>query len=514
MSSRADLESDRQSSPASDHPTWPDIEEAQAVLEAMAQIFTRETRVVGPQLNPAGTVRAPVAPPSLVGLATVDRRGTLRSLSPQAAALFGCDARDAIGQSVSLIFSDDAPIVVAAFAQNGSSPSSSDLRGKRRDGTTFPLGYSMTSIDIPGEPLVALALWDRSSDDAADAERRQAEARYRSLIEQIPAVTFMGSLSGDVIELYVSPQIEALLGFSQEEWLGDPFLWFNQLHPDDREPCNREFARGCRTGGPFRAEFRAFTRDGRVVWIRGEARMIRDENGRPTFIQGIAYDITDSKRAEEAVRAHAEQMKISLAEKEVLLKEIHHRVKNNLQVISSLLKLQSSHVQDKSALDMFNESQNRVHAMALVHEKLYQSRNLSQIDLGEYVASLTGLLQGSYRTRLDPVAVTSDIGKAFVGIDIAVPLGMIINELVSNSLKYAFPSGRGGHIHLQLRDGSAGQRVLCVRDDGVGFPQDVDFRETTTFGMQLVCALTEQIGGSIEMVATGDGTEFRISFRE
>jgi PAS domain S-box-containing protein len=372
----------------------------------------------------------------------------------------------------------------------------------------------MTSIDIPGEPLVALALWDRSSDDAADAERRQAEARYRSLIEQIPAVTFMGSLSGDVIELYVSPQIEALLGFSQEEWLGDPFLWFNQLHPDDREPCNREFARGCRTGGPFRAEFRAFTRDGRVVWIRGEARMIRDENGRPTFIQGIAYDITDSKRAEEAVRAHAEQMKISLAEKEVLLKEIHHRVKNNLQVISSLLKLQSSHVQDKSALDMFNESQNRVHAMALVHEKLYQSRNLSQIDLGEYVASLTGLLQGSYRTRLDPVAVTSDIGNAFVGIDIAVPLGMIINELVSNSLKYAFPSGRGGHIHLQLRDGSAGQRVLCVRDDGVGFPQDVDFRETTTFGMQLVCALTEQIGGSIEMVATGDGTEFRISFRE
>jgi two-component sensor histidine kinase len=131
-------------------------------------------------------------------------------------------------------------------------------------------------------------------------------------------------------------------------------------------------------------------------------------------------------------------------------------------VISSLLRLQSSHVQDNSALDMFNESQNRVHAMALVHEKLDRSRNLSQVDLGEYVASLTVLLQGSYRTRLDPVAVTSEIGNAFVGIDIAVPLGMIINELVSSSLKYAFPSDRGGHIHLQLRDGSAGQRLLRV----------------------------------------------------
>jgi two-component sensor histidine kinase len=196
-----------------------------------------------------------------------------------------------------------------------------------------------------------------------------------------------------------------------------------------------------------------------------------------------------------------------------MLKEIHHRVKNNLQVISSLLKLQSSHVQDKSALDMFNESRGRIQAMALVHEKLYQSANLSRIDFGKYVASLTRLLHGSYGPRLDAVAITSGIRDVFFGIDIAVPLGMIINELVSNSLKYAFPPGRRGNIRLELSRASQNQRLLRITDDGVGFPKHVDFRKTETLGMQLVCALTEQIGGSIEMV-TGNGTEFRVAFRE
>src|SRR5262249_16438574 len=128
---------------------------------------------------------------------------------------------------------------------------------------------------------------------------------------QFPAVTFMAALNEDVTELYVSPQIEALLGFTQEEWLGNPFLWFNQLHPDDRERCNREFALGVRTGGPFRAEFRALTRDGNGVWGRGEARVVRDDAGHPLFLQGIAYDITEAKRAQAAGPGSAERLQPS-----------------------------------------------------------------------------------------------------------------------------------------------------------------------------------------------------------
>jgi PAS domain S-box-containing protein len=128
-----------------------------------------------------------------------------------------------------------------------------------------------------------------------------AELRYRTLVEQIPAVTFMAVLGEGENEIYVSPHIEALLGFTQKEWLEDPFLWYWQLHTEDRALWVQEFARGCRTGGPFRAECRFFSKDGRIVWVRGEARLVRDELGRPLFLQGVAFDITDSKRAEELV---------------------------------------------------------------------------------------------------------------------------------------------------------------------------------------------------------------------
>jgi PAS domain S-box-containing protein len=140
-------------------------------------------------------------------------------------------------------------------------------------------------------------------DPKADAEERlrHAEARFRTLVEQIPAVTFMAVLGEGRNEIYVSPHIETLLGYTQEEWLSDPFLWYYRLHPDDRVLWNQEFARGCRTGGPFRADCRFMSRDDRVVWVHGEARLVRDELGRPMFLQGIAFDISEIKKAESVL---------------------------------------------------------------------------------------------------------------------------------------------------------------------------------------------------------------------
>src|SRR5204863_6291408 len=163
--------------------------------------------------------------------------------------------------------------------------------------------------DMPGgaaaaggePPRVALA----ARRDDGEARVGAAELRYRTLIEQIPAVTFMAVLGEGENEVYVSPHIQTLLGFSQQEWLEDPYHWYRQLHPDDRALWIAEFARGCRTGGPFRAECRFLARDGRIVWVRGEARLVKDERGRPLFLQGIAFDITESKRAEEILVAHA-----------------------------------------------------------------------------------------------------------------------------------------------------------------------------------------------------------------
>ncbi len=138
-----------------------------------------------------------------------------------------------------------------------------------------------------------------------DERIRAAETRFRTLVEQIPAVTFMAVLGEGENEVYVSPHIETMLGFTQEEWLENPFLWYYQLHPDDRKLWNEEFTRGCQTGGPFRAECRFIARDGGVVWVHGEARLVKDEIGRPQFLQGVAFDITENKRAQQVLMADA-----------------------------------------------------------------------------------------------------------------------------------------------------------------------------------------------------------------
>jgi two-component sensor histidine kinase len=213
---------------------------------------------------------------------------------------------------------------------------------------------------------------------------------------------------------------------------------------------------------------------------------------------------------DERMRAE-EQIKTSLEEKVVLLKEIHHRVKNNLQVISSLLNLQSQSIRDREALEIFKESQNRIRSMALIHEKLYRSHDLAKINFAEYVRSLASFLVRSYRAQAGPVGLKVQADDVALSIDAAVPCGLIVNELVSNALKYAFPDGREGEIRVVLQPDHDQHMTLVVGDNGVGFPDDVDFRDTESLGMQLVNTLVEQLDGTIELHKEG-GTEFEIVF--
>jgi PAS domain S-box-containing protein len=497
------------------------VKQAESILKQMGRIFSQELFRTTPNLvkhckSPRRQPTDEVAP---TGIITVDETGTIRSFSVLAEQIFGCSAAEVLERNIAAAL-EPLGTMWATFVGSSTAtqpcsraPMTRRLLAKRWDGQSFLAEITLNQAELEGKRITIVVVRDVGEQEKAETEQRKTEARFRSLVEQIPAVTFTGSLEDGLSELYVSPQIEGLLGFSQEEWLSNPFLWFSQLHPEDRELCNREFARGCATGGPFRADFRALTRAGEVVWIHGEAMVVRDEDGRPLCIQGVAYDITESKRAEQAMQAHAEHIQSSLAEKEVLLKEIHHRVKNNLQVISSLLKLQSEYIQDSAALQVFRESCNRIQSMALVHEKLYQSADLSQIDFKEYARSLTDLILRSYREKIDSVTLRTQIDDVFLSIDLAAPLGLIINELVSNCLKYAFPNHDRGRVDVTLR--SAGQPrsyLLTVSDDGIGLPCGFDPHNTSTLGMQLVSMLTEQIAGSLEL-RSNPGTEFRISFQ-
>jgi PAS domain S-box-containing protein len=217
-------------------------------------------------------------------------------------------------------------------------------------------------------------------------------------------------------------------------------------------------------------------------------------------------DITEHKKAEDRLQE-------SLQEKEVLLREIHHRVKNNMQVISSLLNLQSRQIKDPHVLEMFKESQRRIRSMALIHERLYQSSDLSRIEFSQYLRNLATHLFHSYRVDASRVQLKIEAEEVHLNINTAIPCGLIVNELISNALKYGFPEGRSGQLDIDLRRVAGDGYVLRVRDDGVGFPEGLDFRKTETLGMQIVSTLVSQIDASIDL-AREKGTEFTIHFQE
>ncbi len=219
----------------------------------------------------------------------------------------------------------------------------------------------------------------------------------------------------------------------------------------------------------------------------------------------ILRDITSAKAAEERIRN-------SLRDKEVLLQEIHHRVKNNLQVISSLLSLQSRGIDDKATQQRFRESQHRVQSMALIHEQLYESESLSAINFPDYLRQLAAHLFRSYQVSSSRIELETDFADVEIPIDAAVPCGLILNELLSNALKYAFPDGRDGRVRVDFRpDGLTGRVMLKVSDNGIGMPPEVGLGNAQTLGLRLVRSLVQQLRGEVA-ISRSQGTAITVSF--
>jgi two-component sensor histidine kinase len=206
-----------------------------------------------------------------------------------------------------------------------------------------------------------------------------------------------------------------------------------------------------------------------------------------------------------------ETFKASLRQQEVLLREVHHRIKNNLQIISSLLDIQASSVKDPHIAEMFMDIQNRVISMALIHETLYQSGNLRMVDFGVYVRTLAEQIFRSYNVVADRIVLQIRADEVMLDTNQAIPCGLILNELLSNCLKHAFPDERGGEVHIELRSDAAQRVTMLVRDTGIGFPSGVDSGHPETLGLQLVRSLTEQLGGTLETESNG-GTTVKLTF--
>ena len=230
------------------------------------------------------------------------------------------------------------------------------------------------------------------------------------------------------------------------------------------------------------------------------------------ILEDLAVEKERLQETQEEVVRSEETVRASLREKETLLKEIHHRVKNNLQVIASLLRLQARHLKDEQARAMFEESQNRVHSISLVHEKLYRTGDLARIDFGDYLLTLTkGLTEGWKGTGV-PVEVVIEAAGVQLGVDTAIPCGLIVTELVTNALKHAFPNAASGTIRVAAVNEPEGWLKLFVHDNGVGISENLDIRRAGSLGLELVASLVRQLGAKIE-VGRKDGTSFGIHFQ-
>ncbi|MBD2020021.1 PAS domain S-box protein [Leptolyngbya sp. FACHB-36] len=330
----------------------------------------------------------------------------------------------------------------------------------------------------------------------------QSEEQFRRIFDSAPiALSFAYLKTRRIVR--VNAAHRDLFGYSDAELAEMTFLDFT--HPADVIPHLRLLQQLNDGVIPrFQLEKRFFKRNGELIWALITVTLFRDRAGTPPYTLAMIEDITNRKQADDRLKA-------SLAEKEVLLKEVHHRVKNNLQTISSLLKLQASTSQNLEVQSLLQESQNRVRTMALIHEQIYRSPELARVQFGDYVRKLVTGLFASYNMQGRQIELQLDVDAAQFSINTAIPCGLILNELVSNALKHAFPGNRPGSIRIRFAQNDRNQYVLTVQDNGVGIDGDVDLCTTSSLGLQLVYSLVRQLHGAIELDHTS-GSTFTITF--
>ena len=441
-------------------------------------------------------------------LSLTNSDGTILYISPSASRIFGLSSEGRLGSNAfERVHPDDLPYLKSKFARLLKHPGENvivQVRTLHGDGTwrwTEATGSNL--LKEPSVGAIVVNFRDITERKQAEEALRESEEKYKTLTEHLNVGVYRNTPGplGKFIE--ANPVILRMFGYdSKEEFLA---INVSDLYqdPSDRENVSQKIIRD---GFVKNEELKLMKKDGTSFIGSVSSVAVTDETGKAKYFDGIIDDITERKRAEN-------QIKASLAEKEVLLREIHHRVKNNMQIISSLLNLQAGSIKEKDDLKMIKDSQSRIRSMALIHEQLYKSQDFSRINFSDYVQRLAVHLFQFNQVDPNLIQLKTDLEDAFLDIQTAIPCGLILNELVTNSLKHAFPQGQRGEIGLGLHPLKDRTYQMIVRDTGVGLSQDVDFRNPKSFGLQIVTMLVDQLEGKMEVEREG-GTTFKIFFKE
>lgn len=371
----------------------------------------------------------------------------------------------------------------------------------RKDKSVLPVEINAKIIEFHGEKIIFSIAKDITHQKKIEKTVKEREKHLSLITDNMLDLIYQVNKKG--IFEYVSPSIKDLLGYETKDIIGKKDIELIKIvHPDDLNMIINAIQKAITTLKPRRIQHRYRHADGHYIWVETIGNPLSNEKGEFSGAVYITRDIQELKMVEN-------RLKSSLKEKEVLLKEIHHRVKNNMQIISSLLNLQSKCLNDENAIRILKESRDRVKSMAIVHEKLYQSDDFSRINFAEYIKKLLYDLLSSYGINSKFIKQKINVENILMDINLAIPCGLIINELVSNSIKHAFPEGMG-EISIEFYSKSD-KHVLIIADNGVGFPEDLDFQNTETLGLRLVNALVTQLYGKIELYRD-EGTTFKIIF--
>ncbi len=332
--------------------------------------------------------------------------------------------------------------------------------------------------------------------------RKRSEEFLRKMfgvVDQSPVSIIITDKNGTIE--YINPVFIRVRGYSPEEIIGRNVhvLKSNYHPPEFYEQLKQTLLRD----GEWRGEIINRKKDGRLYWESVTISSVRDPKGEISNFIAIQEDITEKKHTQKQLK--------TLKEKETMLREIHHRVKNNLQIISSLMNLQMHSIPDEQTIKVFKQCENRIRAMALIHEKLYQSNDLQKIDFKEYLKSFVFHIIHSHRLDHGKIKINMEIQRVFLNIDIAIPCGLVFNELVTNAIKHAFPRRRNGIIGISMK-ARGKMYVFVIKDNGRGLPADFDIKKSTSLGLQLVEMLVKQLKGKLEAGRRGEYTVFEIIF--